>query len=180
FWKLQLGNPGSWCMSFNTDWTVVVSTAHGLKFTQSKIDYHSKEIKDMACRFVNPPVHVKQILVQVHLNILEHTKFLFLNVLELDVHQVCFTNSNHQTYRPCEVVLDGEDEILVLVFDEVLSVGDGVLEIDFSGTLNQHLNGLYKCTYVDGGVKKNMAVTQFEAVDARRCLPLEDFTCLAP
>ncbi|GMY34642.1 aminopeptidase M1-like isoform X1, partial [Fagus crenata] len=111
---------------------------------------------------------------QVHLNILEHTKFLVLNVLELDVHQVCFTNSNHQTYRPCEVVLDGEDEILVLVFDEVLSVGDGVLEIDFSGALNQHLKGLYKCTYVDGGMKKNMAVTQFEAVDARRCFPCWD------
>lgn len=42
-----------------TDRTVVVSTAHGLKFTQSKIDYHSKEIKEMACRFANPPVHVK-------------------------------------------------------------------------------------------------------------------------
>jgi len=27
------------------DRTVVVSTAHGLKFTQSKIDYHSREIK---------------------------------------------------------------------------------------------------------------------------------------
>ena len=40
--------------------------------------------------------------------------------------------------------MDGEDEILVLVFDEVLSVGDGVLEIDFSGALNQHLKGLYK------------------------------------
>ncbi|KAL3632030.1 hypothetical protein CASFOL_025014 [Castilleja foliolosa] len=42
-----------------TDRTVVVSTAHGLKFTQSKVDYHSKEIKDMACRFANPPVQVK-------------------------------------------------------------------------------------------------------------------------
>ncbi|KAL0341855.1 UNVERIFIED_CONTAM: Threonine synthase, chloroplastic [Sesamum calycinum] len=42
-----------------TDRTVVVSTAHGLKFTQSKIDYHSKEIKDMACRYANPPVQVK-------------------------------------------------------------------------------------------------------------------------
>ena len=42
-----------------TDRTVVVSTAHGLKFTQSKIDYHSKDIKDIACRFANPPVQVK-------------------------------------------------------------------------------------------------------------------------
>ncbi|KAK6944780.1 Pyridoxal-phosphate dependent enzyme, partial [Dillenia turbinata] len=42
-----------------TDRTVVVSTAHGLKFTQSKVDNHSKAIKDMTCRFANPPVQVK-------------------------------------------------------------------------------------------------------------------------
>ncbi|KAA3490321.1 threonine synthase 1, chloroplastic-like [Gossypium australe] len=41
------------------DRTVVVSTAHGLKFTQSKVDYHSKEIPDMACQFANPPMQVK-------------------------------------------------------------------------------------------------------------------------
>nr|WBN92626.1 threonine synthase [Passiflora edulis] len=41
------------------DRAVVVSTAHGLKFTQSKIDYHSKAIPDLACRFANPPVQVK-------------------------------------------------------------------------------------------------------------------------
>ncbi|KAK7329659.1 hypothetical protein VNO77_23832 [Canavalia gladiata] len=37
---------------------VVVSTAHGLKFTQSKIDYHSGAIPGMG-RFANPPVSVK-------------------------------------------------------------------------------------------------------------------------
>ncbi|KAK4785848.1 hypothetical protein SAY86_002537 [Trapa natans] len=41
------------------DRTVVVSTAHGLKFTQAKIDYHSKEIEGMPCRFANPPVSVR-------------------------------------------------------------------------------------------------------------------------
>ncbi|XP_022154650.1 threonine synthase, chloroplastic-like [Momordica charantia] len=41
------------------DRTVVVSTAHGLKFTQSKIDYHSRAIPSMDCRFANPPVEVK-------------------------------------------------------------------------------------------------------------------------
>ncbi|KAE9602475.1 hypothetical protein Lal_00049823 [Lupinus albus] len=38
--------------------TVVVSTAHGLKFTQSKTDYHSGNIPGMG-KFANPPVSVK-------------------------------------------------------------------------------------------------------------------------
>ncbi|XBJ19943.1 threonine synthase, chloroplastic-like [Triticum dicoccoides] len=41
------------------DRTVVVSTAHGLKFSQSKIDYHDQKIEDMACKYANPPVSVK-------------------------------------------------------------------------------------------------------------------------
>jgi threonine synthase len=41
------------------DRTVVVSTAHGLKFSQSKIDYHDCKIEDMACKYTNPPVSVK-------------------------------------------------------------------------------------------------------------------------
>ncbi|KAL0315806.1 UNVERIFIED_CONTAM: Threonine synthase 1, chloroplastic [Sesamum radiatum] len=41
------------------DRTVVVSTAHGLKFTQAKIDYHSGAIEEMECRYSNPPVSVK-------------------------------------------------------------------------------------------------------------------------
>jgi len=41
-----------------TDRTVVVSTAHGLKFTQSKIAYHSKEIEELECKYANPPTRV--------------------------------------------------------------------------------------------------------------------------
>ncbi|CAL9112022.1 unnamed protein product [Musa acuminata var. zebrina] len=41
------------------DRTIVVSTAHGLKFTQSKVAYHSNEIANMDCRYSNPPVSVK-------------------------------------------------------------------------------------------------------------------------
>nr|QKY14826.1 threonine synthase (THRC) [Polytomella parva] len=42
------------------DRTVVVSTAHGLKFTQSKVAYHSQTLPNMACQFANPPVSVKE------------------------------------------------------------------------------------------------------------------------
>lgn len=43
-----------------SDRTVVVSTAHGLKFTQSKVAYHSREIEQMACSLANPPVAVPE------------------------------------------------------------------------------------------------------------------------
>lgn len=43
-----------------SDKTVVVSTAHGLKFTQSKVEYHSKQIKGFTHTYANPPVPVKQ------------------------------------------------------------------------------------------------------------------------
>jgi hypothetical protein len=51
---------------------------------------------------------------------------------------------SYQTYRPCDVVLDGDDETLVLVFDEVLGVGEGVLGIEFSAALNEHFMGFYR------------------------------------
>lgn len=111
----------------------------------------------------------------INLRIIEPTKFVVLNALELNIHGVLFTDSqNQQQFSPCDIVLDEDDEILMLVFEEALNAGDGILRIDFSGILNEHLRGFYRCTYMDGEEKKNMAVTQFEAVDARRCFPCWD------
>lgn len=42
------------------DRTVVVSTAHGLKFTQSKIAYHASEIQGVTSKYANPPVTVRE------------------------------------------------------------------------------------------------------------------------
>jgi threonine synthase len=38
---------------------VVISTAHGLKFTSFKTRYHTSQYDDFACRFANPPIEVK-------------------------------------------------------------------------------------------------------------------------
>ncbi|KAK9022672.1 hypothetical protein V6N11_002919 [Hibiscus sabdariffa] len=113
-------------------------------------------------------------LVNINLSILDSTKYVVLNACELSVHQVLFTNSLNHRFIPCDVVLDADDEILVLVFEQVLGTGEGVLHIEFSGALNEQLKGLYKCSYVDKGVRKSMAVTQFEALHARRCFPCWD------
>ncbi len=40
------------------DRVVVISTAHGLKFPQFKIDYHWGELEGIACRRANPPVEL--------------------------------------------------------------------------------------------------------------------------
>ena len=42
-----------------SDRTVVISTAHGLKFTHSKVAYHEKRLEGLECRWANPPVMVK-------------------------------------------------------------------------------------------------------------------------
>jgi threonine synthase len=43
-----------------SDRTVVISTAHGLKFTNSKIAYHSGELEGLASTYANPPVVVPE------------------------------------------------------------------------------------------------------------------------
>ena len=44
----------------DSDKVVVVSTAHGLKFAQSKVAYHAGEIEGIVGKFANPPVEVKE------------------------------------------------------------------------------------------------------------------------
>ena len=43
-----------------SDRTVVVSTAHGLKFTQSKVAYHARDLPGLECSLSNPPVAVRE------------------------------------------------------------------------------------------------------------------------
>ncbi len=40
------------------DRVVVVSTAHGLKFTQFKVRYHENTLQDVVARYANPPVYL--------------------------------------------------------------------------------------------------------------------------
>ncbi|GJW00929.1 aminopeptidase M1-like protein isoform X1 [Tanacetum coccineum] len=111
--------------------------------------------------------------VTVDISVLESTRFLVLNSIDLVIKESYYTDSSNHKVGPSETVVDKDDETIVLVFYEALGVSDGVLEIKFSGVLNEHMKGFYKGTYVDG-VRKKMAVTQFEPADARRCFPCWD------
>lgn len=45
---------------------------------------------------------------------------------------------------PKEVVQFEEDEILVIGFDRELPIGEGVLTMNFTGTLNDQMRGFYR------------------------------------
>ncbi|KAK4757868.1 hypothetical protein SAY87_019169 [Trapa incisa] len=115
--------------------------------------------------------------VAIDLDIVSETKFIVLNAAELSITYggVSFTpKASSQVFEPCKVDMIEEDEILVLEFGQILPIGLGVLAIGFEGTLNDKMKGFYRSKYEHNGEKKNMAVTQFEPADARRCFPCWD------
>jgi puromycin-sensitive aminopeptidase len=123
----------------------------------------------IACRFSGS--------VAVNIDIVTATNFIVLNAAELSVtnDSVSFTNrDSSKVFKPSKVELFEDDEILVLEFSEKIPTGLGVLSIQFEGTLNDRMKGFYRSTYEHNGEKKNMAVTQFEPADARRCFPCWD------
>ncbi|KAL6888903.1 hypothetical protein ACP4OV_009929 [Aristida adscensionis] len=131
--------------------------------------------------------------VAVALAVAAPTRFLVLNAADLEVAPgaVSFAPQGSDkvttgrspgsappprsgVLQPVEVINVPEDEILIIRFDEVLPLGDGTLAIAFKGTLNDKMKGFYRSVYELNGEKKNMAVTQFEPADARRCFPCWD------
>ncbi|CAH9125487.1 unnamed protein product [Cuscuta epithymum] len=114
--------------------------------------------------------------VDITVDVIADTKFLVFNAAELtiDPKSVVFKAQN-KVFEPVEVELLAEDEIMVLEFREILPSDLGVLSIaSFEGILNDRMKGFYRSTYLHNGENKNMAVTQFEPADARRCFPCWD------
>ncbi|XP_059643545.1 aminopeptidase M1-like isoform X1 [Cornus florida] len=115
--------------------------------------------------------------VQISVDVVAETKFIVLNAADLAVDRasVRFKSSNgSKVLEALEVEMFAQDEIMVAEFAENLPHGVGVLSIAFEGTLSEKMKGFYRSTYEHNGEKKNMAVTQFEPADGRRCFPCWD------
>eukprot|EP00252_Welwitschia_mirabilis_P026272 TRINITY_DN853_c0_g2_i2.p1 TRINITY_DN853_c0_g2~~TRINITY_DN853_c0_g2_i2.p1 ORF type:complete len:876 (-),score=167.86 TRINITY_DN853_c0_g2_i2:460-3087(-) len=134
--------------------------------------YELELIPDLeACKFDG------KVLITLHL--VQSTKFIVLNAADLSIMEnsiVLHSSVNEvpKAAKPSQVTVDPDDEILVLEFAEILPVGEATLAIHFQGTLNDQMKGFYRSTYMINGEKRNMAVTQFEPADARRCFPCWD------
>ena len=62
-----------------------------------------------------------------------------------------------------------------LIIEAPLDTGDAVIDITFTGTLNDKLRGWYRSTFNDSTVHQRViATTQMQATDCRRAFPCFD------
>jgi puromycin-sensitive aminopeptidase len=97
-----------------------------------------------------------------------------LNAVDLKIENVRVTAADGTIYASIETIYLPELEVAHFLFAKSLPACDAVLEMDFTGELNDKMKGFYRSKYVNGSEERYAAVTQFEATDARRCFPCWD------
>lgn len=115
--------------------------------------------------------------VQIVLQVKEATKVITFHELELTYKLENCELSTKGVVVPLSLLTrDAPMQRASLTVSEELKVGMYTLSIRYRGVLNDKLAGFYRSTYTDPqtGDKQTMAVTQFEATDARRALPCWD------
>mmetsp|Transcript_26571 Transcript_26571/g.62089 ORF Transcript_26571/g.62089 Transcript_26571/m.62089 type:complete len:891 (+) Transcript_26571:103-2775(+) len=114
--------------------------------------------------------------VRISVDVHEATDEVSVHARELQFISAKFVSDSSAT--PIEVAqfqFNKKMMVMKLCFDELLPVGAGVIEIEYTGILNNEMAGFYRSSYTDiKGVTKTMACTQFESIDARRCFPCWD------
>ncbi len=73
-----------------------------------------------------------------------------------------------------KISYDEKSETATFHFAKMLGKGRHKLALAFEGVLADNMRGFYKSKYVVDGKERFMATTQFEATDARRCIPCFD------
>ncbi len=73
-----------------------------------------------------------------------------------------------------KIAYDEKSETATFHFAKNIPKGKAKLSLAFSGVLKDNMRGFYKSRYVVDGKERFMATTQFEATDARRCIPCFD------
>lgn len=97
------------------------------------------------------------------------TRLVVLNAKDLDVTSVFVDGA------PAIHALDVENERLIVGTTEDVPAGTTMIDITFSGVLNDKLRGFYRSTYRDDdGVEQVIAASQMQSTDCRRAFPCFD------
>ena len=112
--------------------------------------------------------------VEIDVDINESTDRFTLHALDLTLGAATVT-AGGTGYRSTDTVADETYETATFAFDATLPAGPAVVEIAFTGVLNDLLVGFYRSSFVDAaGTTHTIATTQFEHSDARRAFPCWD------
>ena len=101
------------------------------------------------------------------------TRRIVVHATELEIHSAVLERDG-ASREPEGIEANEEEETVAFVFGETLEPGPARLAIEFTGQLNDKMHGFYRGVYHQDGEKRIMAVTQFEATDARRAFPCWD------
>ncbi|XP_046631005.1 aminopeptidase N-like [Daphnia pulicaria] len=117
--------------------------------------------------------------VEIFLDCIISTVNISMNSLDLTIDPASITVTEEQTGNPISVVdfIDEQStrEIITIQVSRPLTAGKQYkITMKFISILNALLAGFYRSSYVENGVTKYLAVTQFEATDARRSFPCFD------
>ncbi|KAJ3359428.1 Aminopeptidase 2 mitochondrial [Allomyces javanicus] len=118
-------------------------------------------------------------IVHADVKIVHATSAIVVNAFELDIKaaRVQLTRIKTEATLPASsITYDEKLQQATLHFDQELPAdAQARVTIEFQGIHNDKMAGFYRSSYADpDGTKKFMVVTQFEATDARRCLPCWD------
>ena len=105
--------------------------------------------------------------VSIDVKAVDEVASVGLNADELDITSVRIDGAEAQFH------LDAAAERLII--EAPLDTGDAVIDIVFTGTLNDKLRGWYRSTFNDAsGAQRVIATTQMQATDCRRAFPCFD------
>lgn len=112
--------------------------------------------------------------VTIALDIHDALDHLVCNAAELDVSHAELELGDGTTIDAV-VTLDADAEQARIDLGSTVGPGSATLRMRFTGILNDKLRGFYRSTFTDeSGNDQTIAVTQFEATDARRAFPCWD------
>jgi puromycin-sensitive aminopeptidase len=99
-----------------------------------------------------------------------------LNSVDLKIQKAVVTADDGSVHASIETIYLPEMEVVNILFSKPLPVSaNAVLDMEFTGELNDKMKGFYRSKYfTSSGEERYAGVTQFEATDARRCFPCWD------
>ncbi|MDH3190368.1 MAG: M1 family metallopeptidase, partial [Acidimicrobiia bacterium] len=104
----------------------------------------------------------------------ERVAEIVLNAIEIDLNRVSVQGPDGSS-QEAGLSYDPGRERVTLVLGTPVDIGPLEITIDYTGTINDNLQGFYRSTYTaPDGTDKVIATTQFEATDARRAFPCWD------